>query len=141
MKRPAVASYRSWASIIALVAESLWAPPYAAAATHGDLERKLGQRDRIQDPAEDGTTGTFAEIVTTAANVARYVDAHRRLRDHRRLPCARLQPAGNSAYTNEACGTAPSIVIDNGQPGTSFMGTWAVSSAPTPSAGTRSTAR
>ena len=141
MKRPAAASYRSWASIIALVAVSLSAPSYAAAALTLTWNDNSSSETGFKIERKTGTTGTFAQIATTAANVALYVDA---TVVSGTTYCYRVRAynsAGNSAYTNEACGTAPSIVLDNGQPGASFTGSWTVSSRwSTRSARTRSTA-
>jgi hypothetical protein len=131
MKRPAAASYRSWVTIIAVVAVSLSAPSYAAAALTLTWEDNSASETGFKIERKTGTTGTFAQIATTAANVELYADATAVSGTY----CYRVRAynsAGNSAYTNEVCKLAPSIVIDNGQPGTSFTGTWGVSSALSP---------
>ena len=71
-----------------------------------NIERRLGQ------------TGTFAKIGSVAANVVQYVDSIANDPGNVQY-CYRVaafNTAGQSAYSNIACGTTPVIVIPPGAP-------------------------
>ena len=63
--------------------------------------------DGFKIERKTGTTGTYAQIAVTGANVTSYTDSG--LSDTTTY-CYRLRAfntAGDSAYSNEACGTTP----------------------------------
>ena len=104
-----MASLRLWPFVIALLIATLSTPSNAVAAINLTWNDNSNNETGFRIERKTGTTGTFAQIATTAANVAFYADTTVVTGT---TYCYRVRAnngAGNSAYTNEACAAAPSL--------------------------------
>lgn len=127
---PAAASLRLWPFVIALLIATLSTPSNAVAAINLTWNDNSNNETGFRIERKTGTTGTFAQIATTAANVALYADTTVVTGTTYCYRVRAYNGAGNSAYTNETCTAgAGEIIIDNGRPGTSFTGSWTTSGA------------
>ncbi|HXG22698.1 MAG TPA: Ig-like domain-containing protein, partial [Methylomirabilota bacterium] len=92
---------------VLLIISSGWSYPVAAAQLTLRWLDASNNEDGFKVERKAGTTGTYAQIAVTGANVTSYLDA---TLTGGATYCYRVRAynsAGNSAYSNEACGTAP----------------------------------
>ena len=97
------------ALVVALVAAVLASPSIAAAALSLTWSDNSSNETGFKIERRTGTTGTFAQVATTGANVASYTDTTAVAGTTSCYRVRAYNAAGNSAYTLEQCAPEPAM--------------------------------